>query len=178
MTARSRATTRSRSARTRRGQRRRALACTAVSVPLSQFGPGALPLSDAIDTLLDNARERIAALGGVAPHAVYGATVEVLAGYSASLDLLVVGSRAYGPFGRLVHGSTSDELARTARRALLVLTRTARSVPAPGSSKDRRQPTPWSSAKHPAATRASHRNPQSRSAPGADGSPAAALEQR
>ena len=113
-------------------------ACTAVSVPLSQFGPGALPLSDAIDTLLDNARERIAALGGVAPHAVYGATVEVLAGYSASLDLLVVGSRAYGPVRRLVHGSTSDELARTARCALLVLTRTARSVPAPGSSKDRR----------------------------------------
>ena len=113
-------------------------ACTAVSVPLSRFGPGALPLRDAIDTLLDNARERIAALGGVAPHAVYGATVEVLAGYSASLDLLVVGSRAYGPAGRLVHGSTSDELARTARCPLLVLPRPARSAPAPGGSKDRR----------------------------------------
>jgi nucleotide-binding universal stress UspA family protein len=113
-------------------------ACTAVSVPLSRFGPGALPLSDAIDTLLDNARERIAALGGVAPHAVYGATVEVLAGYSASLDLLAVGSGAYGPIGRLVHGSTSDELARTARCALLVLPRSARSAAVPGNSKDLR----------------------------------------
>ena len=114
-------------------------ACTAVSVPLSQFGPGPLPLSDAINTLLDNARERIAALGGVEPHAVYGATVEVLAGYSASLDLLVVGSRANGPVGRLVHGSTSDELARTARCALLLLPRSARTA-ARGDSKDQRPP--------------------------------------
>jgi Universal stress protein family len=46
--------------------------------------------------------------------------------YSASLDLLVVGSRAYGPIGRLMHGSTSRQLARTARCPLLVLTRGAR----------------------------------------------------
>jgi len=113
-------------------------ACTAVSVPLPAFGPGPVPLSDAIDALLDKARDRIAALGGVAPHAVYGATVEVLTGYSASLDLLVVGSRAYGPIGRLVHGSTSDELARTARCALLVLPRSARSGATQGDSIDLR----------------------------------------
>ena len=46
--------------------------------------------------------------------------------YSASLDLLIVGSRDYGPIGRLVHGSTSQQLARMARCPLLVLTRSAR----------------------------------------------------
>ena len=43
-----------------------------------------------------------------------------------SLDLLIVGSRGYGPIGRLIHGSTSQQLAHTARCPLLVLTRTAR----------------------------------------------------
>ena len=37
--------------------------------------------------------------------------------------LLVVGSRSYGPLGRLMHGSTSQQLARTCRCALLVLPR-------------------------------------------------------
>jgi hypothetical protein len=36
---------------------------------------------------------------------------------------LVVGSRGYGPVGRLIHGSTSQQLARTARCPLLVLAR-------------------------------------------------------
>jgi nucleotide-binding universal stress UspA family protein len=62
-------------------------------------------------------------LGGVEPHAAYGAAVEELTVYSASLDLLFVGSRGYGPIGRLMHGSTSLQLARTARCPLIVLTR-------------------------------------------------------
>ena len=45
--------------------------------------------------------------------------------YSASLDLLIVGSRGYGPIGRLIHGSTLRELARRARCPLLVLPRSA-----------------------------------------------------
>ena len=45
--------------------------------------------------------------------------------YSASLDLLIVGSRGYGPIGRLIHGSTSRELARRARCPLLILPRSA-----------------------------------------------------
>jgi nucleotide-binding universal stress UspA family protein len=102
-------------------------ACTAVAVPLAGLGPGPLPLSDTIDRLVGDARERIAALD-VEPHAAYGATVEVLASYSASLELLVVGSRGYGPIGRLAHGSTSNGLARSARCAVLVLPRTARST--------------------------------------------------
>ena len=103
-------------------------ACTAVSAPLPTIGPGPLPLSEVIEPLLHNARERITELGGVEPLAGYGPPVEVLANYSASVDLLVVGSRSYGPIGRLVHGSTSNELARTARCALLVLPRSARNA--------------------------------------------------
>jgi nucleotide-binding universal stress UspA family protein len=96
-------------------------AFTAVSVPSSAFGPGELPLRDALDRLVRDARGRIEALDGVEAHAVYGAPVEELTVYSASLDLLVVGSRGYGPIGRLIHGSTSGRLARTARCALLVV---------------------------------------------------------
>ena len=77
---------------------------------------------------VDEARERIAALGDVEPHAAYGDPVEELTVYSASVDLLVVGSRGYGPFGRVVYGGVAQRLARTARCPLLVLTRSARTV--------------------------------------------------
>ena len=103
-------------------------ACTAVTVPLPTIGPGPMPLSDVIEPLLHHAREQIAELGEVAPLAGYGPPVEVLANYSASVELLVVGSRSYGPIGRLVHGSTSYELARAARCALLVLPRSTRNA--------------------------------------------------
>jgi nucleotide-binding universal stress UspA family protein len=79
-----------------------------------------------IRSLVDDARERIAALGDVEAHAAYGRPAEELALYSASLDLLVVGSRDYGPLGRLVHGSTTHHLAHSAGCPLLVLTRAAR----------------------------------------------------
>ncbi len=98
-------------------------ALTAVSVPTAAFGLSGGPLGDAIDALVRDAHERIEALGGVEPHTAYGAAVEELTLYSASLDLLVVGSRGYGPIGRLIHGSTSARLTRTARCALLVLPR-------------------------------------------------------
>ena len=78
---------------------------------------------------MDQARERIGALGGVEPHSAYGDPVEELTLYSASLDLLVVGSRGYGPLGRLVYGGVAQRLARTARCPLLVLTRSARTRP-------------------------------------------------
>jgi nucleotide-binding universal stress UspA family protein len=77
---------------------------------------------------LEQARERITALGGVEPHSAYGDPVEELTLYSASLDLLVVGSRGYGPLGRLVYGGVAQRLARTARCPLLVLTRSARTA--------------------------------------------------
>jgi nucleotide-binding universal stress UspA family protein len=94
----------------------------AVSAPTA-VDAGPRTLREAIDLVVERARERIARLGDVEPHAAYGAAADELAVYSRSLDLLVVGSRGYGPLGRLIHGSTSRELARTARCPLLVLTR-------------------------------------------------------
>jgi nucleotide-binding universal stress UspA family protein len=101
-----------------------------VSLPAYVFAGGPAPLGDAIDEMVKEARERVSALDGVEPHAAYGQPAEELAAYSASLDLLIVGSRDYGPVGRLVHGSTSQLLARMARCPLLVLTRAARAEPA------------------------------------------------
>jgi nucleotide-binding universal stress UspA family protein len=62
----------------------------------------------------------------VVPTPSYG---EELAAFGAEVDLLVVGSRGYGPLQRLIHGSTSDYLMRHARCALLILARG--SVPGP-----------------------------------------------
>lgn len=94
----------------------------AVWIPWYGFGTDHAAPNGAIDELVDHARERIAALGEIEPHAVFGEPAKELALYSASLDLLVVGSRSEGPIGRLVHGSTSQQLARAARCPLLLLT--------------------------------------------------------
>ena len=110
----------------------------AVSLPTSAFIGGPAPMDDAIGELVDDARDRVAKLDSVEPHAVYGNPAEELALYSASLDLLVVGSRGYGPLGRLVHGSTSQHLARSARCPLLVLTRATRVADTLGASTDDR----------------------------------------
>lgn len=101
-------------------------ALQAVSLPAYDLMACGIPEANWIEDEVDAARERIAALDGVEPHAGYGVAAEELALFSASLDLLVVGSRGYGPIGRLVHGSTSEQLARTARCSLLVLPRAAR----------------------------------------------------
>ena len=81
----------------------------AVTLPLDAGNVGAL------DQLVESARSAIAELGDVDAHAAYGDPVEELALFGASVDLLIVGSRGYGPIGRLVHGSTSQRLVRSAR---------------------------------------------------------------
>ena len=114
----------------------------AVSLPTYTFAGGPVPIDDVIEDLVKDARERIGALGGIEPHAVYGNPVEELTVYSASLDLLIVGSRDYGPIGRLVHGSTCAQLARTARCPLLVLTRAARKPNVSSGSYSREKTEP------------------------------------
>ena len=111
-------------------------ALEAVSLPTYAFLDGPAPVDDEVEELVNGARERIAALGGVEPHAVYGDPAEELALYSGSVDLLVVGSRGYGPIGRLVHGSTSQQLARSARCPRVVLTRTAHVEAAPEAPEE------------------------------------------
>jgi nucleotide-binding universal stress UspA family protein len=101
----------------------------AVSVPAFALG-AAVGIGDALDDLVRAAHGRVAKLGDVEPHAVYGSAAEELALYSAAIDLLVIGSRGYGPVGRLIHGSTAWKLTRSAHCPLLVLTRSGRDHPA------------------------------------------------
>ena len=72
---------------------------------------------------IDAARGVLEGIPDVAGRTVCGLPGEELARFSGELDLLAVGSRGYGPLGRLVLGSTSNYLARHARSALLVLPR-------------------------------------------------------
>jgi nucleotide-binding universal stress UspA family protein len=111
------------------------------AVPLPVFGWSGLPtartLGVPVDDMIKQARERIEGLGGVEAHVASGAPGEELTVYSASLDLLVVGSRSYGPVGRLIHGGVSEHLARTARCPLLVLPRGVRDAAAAPASEAR-----------------------------------------
>jgi nucleotide-binding universal stress UspA family protein len=112
-------------------------AMEAIFYPGRLYAAPAWPDRAGIEEQLAKARERIAKLGGVEARAAYGEPAEELALYSGSVDLLVIGSRSYGPVGRLVHGSTAQKLARTARCPLLVLTRAARHEDdAPGDERE------------------------------------------
>jgi nucleotide-binding universal stress UspA family protein len=114
-----------------------------VSLPSYAFAGWTAPLDDRVlDELVDDARKRIAALGGVEPSAVYGVATEELSLYSGTVDLLILGSRDYGPVGRVVHGSTSHQLARHARCPLLVLTRAARDLGRQESAEREAAPAP------------------------------------
>ena len=80
---------------------------------------------EGIDEMLEDATARMNKLPGVTGRAVYGLAGEELAAFGDRVDILVVGSRGYGPLKRLVLGSTSDYLQRHARCPLLVLPRAA-----------------------------------------------------
>jgi nucleotide-binding universal stress UspA family protein len=113
----------------------------AVSLPAYLYMGGPAPVDLSIKDAVKDARSRITRLGEIDAHAAYGRPSEELAVYSASLDLLIVGSRDYGPVGRLVHGSTSQQLARTARCPLLVLTRAARTAQTDGMARQAEEHT-------------------------------------
>ena len=95
-----------------------------LSIPTYAYTGFVPPITgETIDEMLKEASARLGKLDGVDGHAVYGLTGEELAAFGDSVDLLVVGSRNYGPVRRLVLGSTSDYLERHARCSLLVLPR-------------------------------------------------------
>lgn len=109
-------------------ERDRALvrALEVVAIPNYAFtGFGAPALGESIEAMLREANERMGALKGVEGRAVYGLAGEELAAFGDELQLLIVGSRGYGPMKRLILGSTSDYLQRHARCSLLVLPRSA-----------------------------------------------------
>jgi nucleotide-binding universal stress UspA family protein len=76
-----------------------------------------------IDELVKLAEGQMKHLDDVEGSAEFGLPSEDLAAFSKEVDLLVVGSRDYGPIGRLLHGSTSRYLLGHARSPLLVLPR-------------------------------------------------------
>ena len=78
-----------------------------------------------IQAMLGEATARMKELPGVDGRAVAGLAGEELAEFGDQVDILIVGSRGYGPLRRLVLGSTSDYLERHARCSLLVLPRGA-----------------------------------------------------
>ncbi len=92
--------------------------------------------------LITDARDRVACIGDVEAHGAYGHAAEELARWGDTVDLLVVGSRGYGPVGRLVHGSTSRALVQAARCPVLVLTRSAAVAHAAEASHDGRALAP------------------------------------
>lgn len=98
-----------------------------VAIPSVAYA-GIMPpaIGESLDLMLEEAVARMAELPDVQGQAVYGLSGEELAAFGDGMDLLVVGSRGYGPLRRLVLGSTSDHLERHARCSLLVLPRAAR----------------------------------------------------
>lgn len=97
-------------------------------VPIATYAyTGMMPpaIGESIDALLQEANTRMQELPDVDGRAVYGLTGEELAAFGEKVDILVVGSRGYGPVKRLMLGSTSDHLQRHARCSLLVLPRAA-----------------------------------------------------
>jgi nucleotide-binding universal stress UspA family protein len=95
-----------------------------VAIPNYAFTGFAAPaLGEGIEKMLAEANERMAAIEGVEGRAVYGLAGEELATFGDEVQLLVVGSRGYGPVKRLILGSTSDYLERHGRCSLLVLPR-------------------------------------------------------
>ena len=103
------------------------------SVSPQVYGPVGLaaPIVDNTAALIEEAELRLDALAGVERRAVPGLAGEELAVLSGEVDLIVVGSRGYGPIRRMVRGSTSNYLERHARCSLLVVPRTAISAAAP-----------------------------------------------
>jgi nucleotide-binding universal stress UspA family protein len=99
-----------------------------VSIPTYAYA-GIIPpvIGESIEMMIQEANGRMKELPDVEGHAVYGLAGEELAAFGDQVDILVVGSRGYGPVKRLVLGSTSDFLQRHARCSLLVLPRAAAS---------------------------------------------------
>jgi nucleotide-binding universal stress UspA family protein len=103
-------------------------ALTAVSPTSGAVGgwePVGAGWGEMIEALEQAANARLRALDGVDGRVAVGLPGDELTAFTDELDLLVVGSRSYGPLRRLMFGSTSAHLARTARCPLLVLPRSA-----------------------------------------------------
>ncbi len=97
-----------------------------VTLPSYAFtGVAAPSLGETIELMVGDAQADLDKLADVQGRALYGLPGEELASFGEEVDLLVIGSRGYGPVRRLVLGSTSGYLQRHARCSLLVLPRSS-----------------------------------------------------
>jgi nucleotide-binding universal stress UspA family protein len=108
----------------RTGARIRALQI--VTAPAYLFSGIMPPAGPGIDELVKAAEAKMGTLDGVETTARYGAIDIDLEEFSKQVDLLVMGSRGYGPGLRMIEGSTSHYLLGHSRAPLLVLPRGAR----------------------------------------------------
>lgn len=116
-----------------------------VSVSYYDYMGMMAPSGGGIDEMVKSADGEMKALPGVDGRAEYGLAGEELAAFSGEVDLLIVGSRNYGPARRLMVGSTSAHLQRHARGPLLVLPRGAAQPKVPSSDDAAGQPVAVSS---------------------------------
>jgi nucleotide-binding universal stress UspA family protein len=103
-------------------------ALSVVSLQSIPVGGGTIPGNywpEVVREISHDEEQRMNGLDGVHGQAIYGLPGEELARFGDDLDLLIVGSRSYGPLGRLLYGSTSSHLVRYAHCPLLILPRAA-----------------------------------------------------
>jgi nucleotide-binding universal stress UspA family protein len=79
------------------------------------MGIGPSLVGEGLDLMLEEANDSMKELPDVHGHAVCGLAGEELAAFGNEVDLLIVGSRGYGPMKRMMLGSTSGYLERHAR---------------------------------------------------------------
>lgn len=94
-----------------------------VAYPTYVFTGLVPPVGEGITEMVKQADEHMKALPGVQGSAEYGLAGEDLAAFSKEVDILIVGSRGYGPARRLIAGSTANYLQSHARSPLLILPR-------------------------------------------------------
>jgi nucleotide-binding universal stress UspA family protein len=96
-----------------------------VQLPSVAYGGfGAVGWGITLGSMVTDAEAQMHELEQVEGEAVLGVAGEELAAFGDRVQLLVVGSRGYGPVRRLMLGSTSQHLAGHSRCPLLVLPRT------------------------------------------------------
>lgn len=93
--------------------------------PTRYFVGPAYPDHTTVMKMIEDSVKRLGEIPGVEPHAVSGIPGEELARFSETVDVIIVGSREYGPRGRLAYGNVGQELARAARSPLIVLPKAA-----------------------------------------------------
>lgn len=94
------------------------------------------------DDVIEEAQKHMNSLPGVQGDAVCGFPSEELATLGSECDLLIVGSRGYGPLQRVVHGSTSRELQSRARGPLMILPRGTRYSQTDSTERHQRESVP------------------------------------